>query len=388
VILGMITLSVILIGIIIHLDHRAVMDGKIGFMEMTSGKTSLENPAEVEKAYLQVMSRFGVKRRHLIHAGTVNSKTGSEELQHRIFRVEDADQWLKILNEIEVHFEQAGLIIHNRFTIKTHARWQYTLFIGPVSGRTHKIEIRFHPQKSRREMSRSESEPDPVETDGAKIGLVFDDFGYDMAIADRFITELNVPVTLAVIPFLSHSADIVQAVNKTSHSVFLHLPLEPLDSGAMGSEIHNFLTSGMDDGEILAKLDEMFQSLPEVDGVNNHMGSRMTADRNGMHIILSDLKKRSLPFLDSRTSADSIAADVAADIGLQHASRHVFLDQGYKGGNVTENLNKLIKVAQDKGFAIGIGHARPETLEAVKRSIPSILESGVRIVPVVDLMGR
>jgi len=162
--------------------------------------------------------------------------------------------------------------------------------------------------------------------------------------------------------------------------------MEPENAAAMGNKKGDFLTTEVTEKQILKRLRSLMNRLPPIDGVNNHMGSRLTADRIRMRVILSELKRRGLPFLDSRTSPKTVAADVASEIGLPHASRAVFLDQGYKGGDVRKNLGELIKIARRKGAAVGIGHAQPETLAVLEKEIPRVLKQGIRVVPVLDLM--
>ena len=219
-----------------------------------------------------------------------------------------------------------------------------------------------------------------------RIAICIDDFGADLEIAHRFLDKLDHLITFAVIPRLKYSNLIIREVGASRHDTFLHLPMEPMDSAEMGSAADTFLTTSMSDDILEKFLLKLLDEIPPVNGVNNHMGSKFTSDAHRMRTVLRLFKKRNLPFLDSRTTAKTVAADVAVEIGLPHVSRAVFLDQGYKGGDVSANLDKLVAIARKRGFSVGIGHARKETLEVLLKRLPEIERDGVRIVRVVDLM--
>jgi len=219
-----------------------------------------------------------------------------------------------------------------------------------------------------------------------RIALIFDDFGRDLDIARRFLDELDVPVTLAVIPYQEHSGEIIRMTREAGQTAFLHMPMEPLDAGAMGTQAGIFLTSAMDDTTLRTRTREMLADFQGVQGVNNHTGSRLTMDRPRMHIILSEIKKSGLWFVDSRTIADTVAEEVARELGIPTASRNVFIDQGTKGGDVAENLKRLANDARKNGSAIGIGHAIPGTLDQLKDALIDLQVEGIEIVPIHSLL--
>jgi len=130
----------------------------------------------------------------------------------------------------------------------------------------------------------------------------------------------------------------------------------------------------------------MLADFQGVQGVNNHTGSRLTMDRPRMHIILSEIKKSGLWFVDSRTIADTVAEEVARELGIPTASRNVFIDQGTKGGDVAENLKRLANDARKNGSAIGIGHAIPGTLDQLKDALIDLQVEGIEIVPIHSLL--
>jgi len=107
-----------------------------------------------------------------------------------------------------------------------------------------------------------------------------------------------------------------------------------------------------------------------------------------MRIILAELKKRGLFFLDSRTTPNSVVPNVAREIGIKHAVRDVFLDLGEGKSElyVRKQIEKLAAVAVQKKRAIGIGHNKMATLKAIKDSIPYLEKQGIEIVPLKELV--
>jgi polysaccharide deacetylase 2 family uncharacterized protein YibQ len=124
----------------------------------------------------------------------------------------------------------------------------------------------------------------------------------------------------------------------------------------------------MGDEEIRSLLTEELDRVPYAQGVNNHMGSKVTADTAMMRAILEPIRERGLFFLDSRTSGKSVAYDVAVGMGIPAASRQVFLDADGDTGRIRERLLELFRIARRDGRAVGICHPFRETLRALKES--------------------
>lgn len=133
-------------------------------------------------------------------------------------------------------------------------------------------------------------------------------------------------------------------------------------------------------------LQAALKSLPQVVGVNNHMGSSLTENPQAMRVVMRELKQRDLFFLDSRTSADSRAYQIARDMGIPTAKRHVFLDNDVQPSQIVAQLHRLAEMASEQGYAIGIGHPYPETLRALKDTLPMIRQAGIQIVPISHLV--
>jgi polysaccharide deacetylase 2 family uncharacterized protein YibQ len=167
--------------------------------------------------------------------------------------------------------------------------------------------------------------------------------------------------------------------------VILHLPMEPqkypeIDPGKP------LITVGMSKREIDDVLDEALRLLPGVKGLNNHMGSAATADQPTMRNLMKSLDERDLFFLDSLTTARSVAAAEAARAGVPAQSNWIFLDQSTTSRQqVRDLLARLIRKAKSSGSAIGICHPYPETVDILVQELPALRQSGIRFVTISEL---
>jgi polysaccharide deacetylase 2 family uncharacterized protein YibQ len=142
----------------------------------------------------------------------------------------------------------------------------------------------------------------------------------------------------------------------------------------------------MSQEDIRELVEESIARVPYLQGVNNHMGSKITQEETVMRPILEALKRRDLFFLDSRTTADSIAFDLARKMGLPSAYRNVFLDTPVGVEASKKKLSELIRISRKTGRAIGIGHPFPETLQALREGLPLLAGSGVKPVFVSEII--
>jgi uncharacterized protein len=219
----------------------------------------------------------------------------------------------------------------------------------------------------------------------ALVAFVIDDWGYNKKNLD-FIFQIKKPLTISVLPNLPYSNDIAEAVkNSGAHNMILHLPLEAVNNTAPSEK--NTITCAMSGDEILSILDNCIKSLPGIDGVSNHQGSKATGDKEVMKVILSELNKRNLFFLDSRTSSKSVCGELARAIGLKSAERDVFLDMGNSDESYTKKqIEQLAAAALKNGSAVGIGHDKTTTLKAIMDSIPELEKMGIEIVALKNLV--
>ena len=217
----------------------------------------------------------------------------------------------------------------------------------------------------------------------ARLAIILDDLGSDRAAADA-ILALPYPLTISVLPNHAHSVDIAEEAHRRGYEVMLHLPMQ-----SVGNEMHEAqeLHPGMPADDIPALFEQMMQSVPNAAGVNNHQGSQATADAALMDELMPVLQKWNLFYVDSRTTAATVAYDTAQRLGVRSGFRNVpFLDDVAEVSAVRKQLELALRGAREKGEAIAIGHPHPATLQALREVLPRAQTSGVQLVYASDLV--
>ncbi|MBU1999081.1 MAG: divergent polysaccharide deacetylase family protein, partial [Candidatus Omnitrophica bacterium] len=221
----------------------------------------------------------------------------------------------------------------------------------------------------------------PIEKAAPMIAIVIDDWGYNLNNLN-ILARMNYPITCAILPNLNYSINLIRDIHKFGKETILHLPLEPHEKFRL--EKNTILTT-MDENQIIAILGANLDNIPELKGVSNHMGSLATEDPRIMGIVLRELKKRGLYFLDSLVSAHSISKKIAVETGIAFAKRDIFLDNLNEAPYIKQQFHKLKQKASLYGNAIGIGHDRRITLSTLAELIPEAQKEGFEFVFVSDL---
>ena len=216
-----------------------------------------------------------------------------------------------------------------------------------------------------------------------KVAFIIDDLGYETEVAKK-IMELEFPIALSILPFLQYSEFIAEEGKKNNKEIMLHLPMEP--SNCSVNPGPGAIKSYMSEEEIRLAVRECILDFPYAIGVNNHMGSKITEDREIMEIVLEEIKGYNLFFIDSITTKDSIAYEVAQEMGIKTAVRSVFLDNKNDMEYIKGQMLEVQETALREGEAIAIGHSRINTYYVLKRLIPELIRAGIEIVPVSELV--
>ncbi len=224
----------------------------------------------------------------------------------------------------------------------------------------------------------------PTEPVLARVAIVIDDLGPDIQVAKKFLS-LPFPVTLSILPHQSHTADIAALAHSRGRGVMLHLPMEPQGYPRTNPGRGALLLS-MSGEAIKNAISSALNTSPYFQGVNNHMGSRMTENAESMKLVLGELNRRGLFFLDSFTSPRSKGLSVARELHMPSARRNVFLDNSLSADSIDSQLERLIEMARLKGSAIAIGHPHEATFKALLEAAPRFAKNGIKIVPVSELM--
>lgn len=216
-----------------------------------------------------------------------------------------------------------------------------------------------------------------------RAAIIIDDMGYDRKVADRFCT-LDAPLTFSVLPSSPFRDAIVKKARSRGFSLIVHLPMEPneypdVDPGP------GALLVDMDPDRLLAVLEKNLDALPYAIGVNNHMGSRLSAQADQMNQIFTVLKRRRLFYVDSRTTDHTRAHQAARLLQVPFAQRDVFLDHDPAPEAVRRQIRELSALAVRHGVAVGIGHPHRVTFEVLREMLPE-LKSKVLLVPIAELV--
>lgn len=216
---------------------------------------------------------------------------------------------------------------------------------------------------------------DVVKASKPQIALVIDDLGYRPM--PKEISEFPSAVSIAIIPFTDHDQSIAQAALAQKREFLLHLPMQ----SATGPHEHNALTVSMNKSQIQSQVQKALYRLPNAVGVNNHMGSIFTQHPEHMGWVMETLHTKRLGFLDSRTSARTVAQRVAKQYGIATNRRHIFLDHKPNQQFIENQLRHAIKKAQRDGMAIVIAHPLPISLKILQHALPQ-LQQKVELIPI------
>ncbi|MAF26272.1 MAG: hypothetical protein CME07_00220, partial [Gemmatimonadetes bacterium] len=230
------------------------------------------------------------------------------------------------------------------------------------------------------------ADPDPAD-DNPRMAIVFDDLGYTTTGLPAELLDLGIPLTFAILPGLPHSDEFAEMARERGHEVLLHLPMEPVDA-VRHNPGEEAILAGLGAEENLRRLRVQLGSFSGYRGVSNHMGSRATADPELMDVLFGEIRRkdRGLFFLDSRTTPYSVAVASGRRTGLSVINNNLFLDgtdEGEPGPRVL--TGRLAAIAQRTGRAVGIGHVRRETVNAVREAIPKWREERVELVLLSEL---
>ena len=213
------------------------------------------------------------------------------------------------------------------------------------------------------------------------ISIVIDDVGDNERLALRTL-YLDNRVALSILPHTPYSRSIAMLAQQRGNDIMLHQPMESYSNNHLLGPGPIFTSSSRE--EIRKTLQQNIKSIPGVIGINNHMGSKLTEHPTQMAWVMSELSQMDLFFMDSRTSAKSIAGKTAKDWSVPSVTRHVFLDHVDSIDAIAVQFRRLIKIAKKHGHAIAIGHPKPNTLEFLEQALATLDNSGVELIAISD----
>ena len=334
------------------------------------------------KAYERVQKSAGVTLRRALETQglrrnilVIRDEEGASERAPVTWDIPcpESTDLLKVNVVLSEAIQAEGLVVR-RSEEFDHGR-RLVLDVGTERLDTHRLTLHLAPAPVVKRAVAVDTRP--------KLALVIDDFGYAKGGIAREILELDIPLTISIIPTLRFSSDALEFAKQKDRCVMLHLPMESEHGEPFDVEP---VTLQMNDAEIAALVRRYVESLPGIDGVNNHQGSLATADMRVMKAVMGELSGRHLFFLDSLTSPKSVAYNAAIEAGLRAAQNQLFIDDATeRRDDVADRLHELVEVARKRGSAIGIGHPHPWTLEALRDNLDFLRDAGVELVTVCEL---
>ncbi len=216
------------------------------------------------------------------------------------------------------------------------------------------------------------------------MALIIDDMGHSIPAARPFL-EMDLPLTLSFLPERPHSRSLAEEGFARGKTIFLHLPMEPRGYPGIDPGGGVILTS-QSHSVIRRILEQDLGSVPHAIGMNNHMGSMATEDREVMRQVMEFAGEKGLMFIDSRTTAGSVALSTAREMNIPSVERDIFLDNDRNEEAIFSRATEVLDLAQARGWAIGIGHPYPETARAIKRASLEAETRGVLIVPIEEIV--
>jgi polysaccharide deacetylase 2 family uncharacterized protein YibQ len=229
---------------------------------------------------------------------------------------------------------------------------------------------------------RQESPASPL----SKAAIVIDDFGNNMQGTQEML-DLPIPITVAVMPGLPSTVPDAEMAHAKGKEVIIHLPMEPV-KGKKSWLGPGSITTDLTDKEIRARVEAAVDEIPYAIGMNNHMGSKATADPRVMRIVLKVCKERNLFFLDSRTTGKSVIGELCAELGVKTANNGLFFDEVYTLEHIMKQVERFKKHMGKHEQGIAIGHVGPpgkKTAFALKKAA-SEMSGKVEFVPVRELV--
>jgi uncharacterized protein len=323
-----------------------------GFKEETPLQSIEQRAREIDLTILQAMITAGVAANDLKHREVQVLYEQGRSYDHQTLLITIAGQEEQFLNSLRSGLARFVKEADLRRDGQRKGEWEILVKGLP----THRLVFGHG----------SAPAPPAGPAQEAKLVIIIDDLGESVQDA-RSLAQLPFPVTFSVLPHNTRTAEVVEFARAHGKELLLHLPMEPFGFPLVANPGPGALFVGMSDHDLLDILEENLGQVPGAVGVNNHMGSRFTEDTDGMRIVMSELRRRNMFFLDSMTSPRSVAPALSRELQMPVLRRDVFLDNVQDVDLIVFQLQKAEKLALSRGLAIAIGHPYPETIQALHK---------------------
>ncbi|ADU30024.1 divergent polysaccharide deacetylase family protein [Evansella cellulosilytica] len=221
-----------------------------------------------------------------------------------------------------------------------------------------------------------------------RAAIIIDDFGGNTGGVKEFMNA-DVPITMAIMPFLDESTEQAKRANELGFEVIIHMPLEP-KKGKRSWLGPLPITADLETDEVKRRVEKAIENVPHAKGINNHMGSKIVGNERIVRAILEVAKKHGLYVIDSGTSGDSVVPEIAEELNIPYGIRDTFLDDSFSSRNhVYKQMIKLCDIVKKHGQAIAIGHVGVkgnDTFNGIQDALPHLEEKNIQIVPMSHLL--
>lgn len=216
--------------------------------------------------------------------------------------------------------------------------------------------------------------------DAAQLAVIIDDLGYELKAGQR-VVNLPGPVACAILPSTPSAKRLAEAARANGKEVLLHLPLQAQEH--VGPVEPGGLLLDMSRSQFANTFAADIEAVPHAVGINSHRGSMLTRHPGHMGWLMEEISARGdLFFVDSYTTADSVALQLAQEAGIPATRRDVFLDPDRSPDTLVREFARLKKLAHENGFAVGIGHPYPATLDFLEQELPGLGEEGIELISI------
>jgi len=219
-----------------------------------------------------------------------------------------------------------------------------------------------HEEEKKEKVILNDTTPSKTKSTKPKLAIIIDDMTTQRQINST--KDLGYVVNMSFLPpTKGHKNSAI--ITKNLEQYMIHLPLQA--SNFMYEEEN---TLHIEDSleTIENRIKYLRKIYPTTNFINNHTGSKFTANLPAMEKLFEMLKKYNYTFLDSRTTAKSVTNEVAKKYGVKIFTRNIFLDNKKDKQYIQNQLKKAIKIAKKNGVAIAIGHPYGITFKTLKES--------------------
>lgn len=223
----------------------------------------------------------------------------------------------------------------------------------------------------------------PFDPDKPKIVIVIDDLGPAVKRTQE-ITDLPGPLTLAFLPYASQLDKKISSAKDQGHEILIHMPMQPMSDKVNPGPMT--LKEDLSAEDLNRFIDDAFLAVKGAVGLNNHMGSRFTKNKEAVDKLMDKLSKKGALFLDSRTTPETVCVEAATKYNVPVVSRDVFLDHKHDKAFIKDAISNVERISKKYGQVIAIGHPNELTIKALDEWIPRAKAQGFQFVPLSALV--